>query len=178
MAPSFSHLLLIFVVALVVLGPKKMPQLVAQVGRWAGKARAMARQFREQLENEINLEELTKTPPAKPAPRPPEPAGYADTMPWHEPLPDSAAVVPPEGATPASDTVAPAAETPAPVAEGGLPGEPFPSGHEAAPEASAAPPSVPAPDPAPLHHEHTIHAPPAPEILSPSPIIETHERGA
>ncbi len=54
---GFSELLLIFAIALVVLGPKKLPKLAQQVGRWVGRARAMARQFREQLEEEAaNLE--------------------------------------------------------------------------------------------------------------------------
>ncbi|HXR51123.1 MAG TPA: Sec-independent protein translocase protein TatB, partial [Steroidobacteraceae bacterium] len=56
---GFSELLMVFVVALVVIGPKRMPGLVKQVGRWVGKARTMARQFREQLESEVNLEELS-----------------------------------------------------------------------------------------------------------------------
>ncbi len=57
---GFPELITVFVIALVVLGPGKMPGLVATVGRWVGKARSMARQFREQLENEVNLEELNK----------------------------------------------------------------------------------------------------------------------
>jgi sec-independent protein translocase protein TatB len=69
---GFSELLLISVIALVVLGPERLPKLVGQVGRWVGKARSMARQFREQLESEVNLEELTKTPP-RPAPSYPPP---------------------------------------------------------------------------------------------------------
>jgi sec-independent protein translocase protein TatB len=51
---SMPELGIIFVVALVVLGPKKLPPLVQQVGRWVGRARHMARQFREQLEQEVN----------------------------------------------------------------------------------------------------------------------------
>ncbi len=57
---DFGEVLVIFVVALVVLGPTRLPGLVSKVGRWVGKARTMARQFREQLENEINLEELNR----------------------------------------------------------------------------------------------------------------------
>ena len=54
---GFSELLLIFAIALVVLGPQKLPKLAQTVGRWIGRARAMARQFREQLEEEAaNLE--------------------------------------------------------------------------------------------------------------------------
>jgi len=69
---GFQELILIFVVALVVLGPKRMQQLATTVGRWVGKARGMARQFREQLETEVNLEDLDKaaktTAPFTPAP--------------------------------------------------------------------------------------------------------------
>jgi sec-independent protein translocase protein TatB len=57
---GFSEILLIFVIALVVLGPEKLPRVASQVGRWMGRARGMARQFREQLEEEINLEEARK----------------------------------------------------------------------------------------------------------------------
>ena len=57
---GFSEVLLIFVIALVVLGPEKLPRLASQVGRWVGRARAMARQFREQLEEEVNLEEARR----------------------------------------------------------------------------------------------------------------------
>jgi sec-independent protein translocase protein TatB len=57
---AFSEVLIIFVLALVVLGPEKLPRVAAQVGRWIGRARGMARQFREQLEEEVNLEEARK----------------------------------------------------------------------------------------------------------------------
>ncbi len=61
---GFTELLLIFALALIVLGPEKLPRVASQVGRWIGRARAMARQFREQLEEESILEE---TAPRKPA---------------------------------------------------------------------------------------------------------------
>jgi Tat protein translocase TatB subunit len=57
---GFQELALIFGVSLLVLGPKRLPGLVSRVGRWVGKARMMARDFRQQLENEVNLEELNK----------------------------------------------------------------------------------------------------------------------
>jgi sec-independent protein translocase protein TatB len=47
---DFSEILVIFAIALVVLGPEKLPRVAATVGRWLGRARAMARQFRDQLE--------------------------------------------------------------------------------------------------------------------------------
>ncbi|MEO8307001.1 MAG: Sec-independent protein translocase protein TatB [Pseudomonadota bacterium] len=81
---DFGEVLVIFVVALVVLGPKRLPSLVFKVGKWVGKARTMARQFREQIENEINLEELNRMTDvkSKPAKNPPPPPGFnGDPMP-------------------------------------------------------------------------------------------------
>ena len=77
---GFSEILLIFVLALVVLGPEKLPRVAAQVGRWIGRARGMARQFREQLEEEVNLEEARKTKP---------PAMTRTTAPSATPLPST-----------------------------------------------------------------------------------------
>jgi sec-independent protein translocase protein TatB len=57
---GFSEILLIFVIALIVLGPEKLPRVASQVGRWVGRARAMARQFKDQLEEEVNLEQVRK----------------------------------------------------------------------------------------------------------------------
>ncbi|MBV8853305.1 MAG: twin-arginine translocase subunit TatB [Sinobacteraceae bacterium] len=71
---GFSEILLIFVLALVVLGPEKLPKVASQVGRWVGRARGMARQFREQLEEEVTLEESRRTRPSGA-----RPAGPADT---------------------------------------------------------------------------------------------------
>ena len=54
---DFSEILLIFLIALVVLGPQKLPRVAGTVGRWIGRARVMARQFRDQLEVEsMNLQ--------------------------------------------------------------------------------------------------------------------------
>jgi Tat protein translocase TatB subunit len=72
---GFSEILLIFGLALVVLGPDKLPQVARTIGRWAGRARAMARQFRDQLEAETeNLKvDLNLTPPSAPTPPAPTP---------------------------------------------------------------------------------------------------------
>lgn len=70
---GFSEVLVIFVLALVVLGPEKLPKVAAQVGRWIGRARGMARQFREQLEEEVNLEEVRRSQAARTPPPPVEP---------------------------------------------------------------------------------------------------------
>ena len=77
---GFTEIVLILGIALVVLGPEKLPKLANQIGRWAGRARAMARQLREQLDQEVRLDEVgrhsTRTPPATGAATPPpeEPA--------------------------------------------------------------------------------------------------------
>jgi sec-independent protein translocase protein TatB len=94
---GFSEVLVIFVLALVVLGPEKLPRVAAQVGRWIGRARGMARQFREQLEEEVNLEEARKAQPvARTPPAPPPPP---------VPLPPPTAEVPATGVPPAEAEV-------------------------------------------------------------------------
>jgi Tat protein translocase TatB subunit len=85
---GFSEILLTSAIALVVLGPERLPKVARQVGNWMGRARVMARQLSEQLEREVSAEELLKeqshlTPPAAnriappPAPYAPPPAPYA-----------------------------------------------------------------------------------------------------
>jgi sec-independent protein translocase protein TatB len=101
---DFTELLVIFVVALVVLGPKRLPGLVSSLGRWVGKARSMARQFREQLESEIQLEEAHRNPQARPQdgypPPPPEfggePPGTIAPPPDAESPPDPGSTLPPD----------------------------------------------------------------------------------
>jgi Tat protein translocase TatB subunit len=75
---GFSEILLIFAIALLVLGPNRLPKLAADLGRWAGRARAMARQLRTQLEQEVQFDPL-KDPPAPPKTiHSPAPAPVAD----------------------------------------------------------------------------------------------------
>jgi Tat protein translocase TatB subunit len=75
---GFTEIVLIVGLALLVLGPEKLPGLVNKIGRWTGRARSMARQLRTQLEHEVTLEEIAKSRPmqAGPAPSspPPDPA--------------------------------------------------------------------------------------------------------
>ena len=68
-----SELLLVCVIGLLVLGPKRLPKVAAEIGKWVGRARRTATQLRRQLEREIELSEIEKPdPPAKP-PTPPTP---------------------------------------------------------------------------------------------------------
>ena len=57
---GFSEILLTSAIALVVLGPERLPKVARQVGNWMGRARVMARQLSEQLEREVSAEELLK----------------------------------------------------------------------------------------------------------------------
>jgi sec-independent protein translocase protein TatB len=90
---GFTEIVLILGLALLVLGPEKLPALAEKIGRWTGRARSMARQLRTQLEHEVTLEELSKSKPMQ-APREAdvgvEPAAAtASPTPENEPAPPS-----------------------------------------------------------------------------------------
>ena len=60
---SWSHILILLVVALVVVGPKDLPRLMRTAGQWAGKARDMAGEFRrsfDEMARQSELDELRK----------------------------------------------------------------------------------------------------------------------
>jgi len=60
---SWSHIFILLIVALVVVGPKDLPRLMRIVGQWMGKARAMADQFRKSFDDmarQAELDELRK----------------------------------------------------------------------------------------------------------------------
>ena len=57
---GFSEILLTSAIALIVLGPERLPKVARQVGNWLGRARVMARQLSEQLEREVSAEEFLK----------------------------------------------------------------------------------------------------------------------
>jgi sec-independent protein translocase protein TatB len=85
----FGELLIIFVLALVILGPEKLPKVVAEFGRWVGRARTMARQFREQLEEEVRLDEVRKAQAATPSPAPAPPPESVPPAAAHAPEPEA-----------------------------------------------------------------------------------------
>jgi sec-independent protein translocase protein TatB len=103
---GFTEILVICGIALLVLGPEKLPKLAADLGRWAGRARAMARQLRTQLEQEVNYD------PLKDAPRSTTPTIHAPA-----PVAPPATAVEPHHETPGS----PATTDTAPAMTGGAP---------------------------------------------------------
>lgn len=83
---GFWELILIGGLALVILGPERLPKVAAELGRWMGRARAMARQLRNQLDEEVGFDQhmrSTRSPP--PPPRPPQPPTPPATAPSAEP---------------------------------------------------------------------------------------------
>jgi len=58
---GFSEILIIAVVAILVVGPKEFPVLVRTIGRWMGRARAVAGEVRSEFQRELaKTEELTR----------------------------------------------------------------------------------------------------------------------
>ncbi|NGY06552.1 Sec-independent protein translocase protein TatB [Solimonas terrae] len=55
---GFSELLLCFLVALVVLGPERLPKVARTVGRWTGQAKGYLRNLTAELDREAELSEL------------------------------------------------------------------------------------------------------------------------
>ena len=59
-----SELLVVAVLALLFIGPKELPRVMMQLGRWIGQIRGYARHFTAGIENvirEAELEEMEKT---------------------------------------------------------------------------------------------------------------------
>jgi sec-independent protein translocase protein TatB len=180
---SMAELAIIFGLALVVLGPKKLPGLVQQIGRWVGRARHMARQFREQLESEVNSINAVK-----PVPYTPPTVGPA--APGTEAAPNlHAAAAGTEAVAPEAAPEGPAAEAP--------PAATAPAGSDVHPEAqmyfamNGSEPAVVGQDPyapqpvvePPLVGEHPEQGEPAAAAAEESsqpasvPVIFPHDHG-
>jgi len=55
---SWSHILILLTVALVVVGPKDLPRLMNMAGKWVGKARTMANEFKKSFDDMARQSEL------------------------------------------------------------------------------------------------------------------------
>lgn len=64
------EVILLVMIGLVVLGPKRLPQVANQIGSWIGQARRMTRTMKRQLEDELNFDEDFKPKAPKIAPPP------------------------------------------------------------------------------------------------------------
>jgi len=110
--PSFSDSVFLFILALLLFGPKKLPVLARELGKWVGEFRRASNEFKMQMEDELRqveqsdrlkkieaMEAAAPVPPALPGE-----AGHSETtseetsavqaMEWNgaEPAGESAAV--------------------------------------------------------------------------------------
>lgn len=87
-----TEIILLLIIGLVVLGPKRLPEIANKVGSWLGQARRMTRALKRQLEDELNLENRPsiQTPviPPPPASQKPGPLQAADEPEPHTPNDD------------------------------------------------------------------------------------------
>ena len=53
---AWSEFLFIALLALILIGPKELPTVLRNIGRWVGKARAFAKDLSDQLDFETHLD--------------------------------------------------------------------------------------------------------------------------
>ena len=134
---SFSETIFLFFLALVIFGPKKLPEIARQVGKWMNEFRRASNEFKSQIEQEIaHLEVESKqtilppSPPvegtasrslnaveAQPAPiEPPATLAASNDDPTLNaktngtPPPATEAVVPTENAAPTETVISPSSQ--------------------------------------------------------------------
>lgn len=79
---GFWEMIFLCLIGLVVLGPKRLPEVASQLGSWVGQARRMTRVLKRQLEEELDFEkELNIHPSATFHPPPRDDDTYS---PLHE----------------------------------------------------------------------------------------------
>ena len=69
---GMGELLIIFVIALIVFGPRKLPELGRTLGKSLGEFKRASNDLRNTLEEEIHVEEQTPSEPRASAPAVPE----------------------------------------------------------------------------------------------------------
>lgn len=57
---GFAELLVIAVVALVVMGPERLPQTLRTMGLWIGRMRQTFSSVRQELENEVGMDDIRR----------------------------------------------------------------------------------------------------------------------
>lgn len=109
--PSFSDSIFLFILALLLFGPKRLPVLARELGKWVGEFRRASNEFKMQMEDELRITEQADrqkqiaameaaapvTPPIPDAGQPQLAASSSDTIPGTispettviEPVPDA-----------------------------------------------------------------------------------------
>jgi sec-independent protein translocase protein TatB len=110
MLPSFQDSIFLFILALLLFGPKRLPVLARELGKWVGEFRRASNEFKMQMEEELRVSEQADrqkqiaameaaAPVAPPLPEPEHP---------HLPAPDAESpseTIPAAEATPAYEDV-------------------------------------------------------------------------
>jgi len=90
---SFADTAVLFVLALLLFGPKKLPGIARQVGKALNEFKRASNELQRTLEEEVRLDDAKKTPPA-----PPQIGASPETI--HSAAKDAIdAVAPPSAAT-------------------------------------------------------------------------------
>jgi sec-independent protein translocase protein TatB len=110
---SWSHILIVLVVALIVVGPKDLPKIMRMAGGWMAKARSMANEFRKSFDEMARQSELDELRAELDALRKERPLSDIDL---HQNIlpPDDLPPTAPAPEPAPQPTTAPAPETPAP----------------------------------------------------------------
>ncbi len=115
------ELVVILVIALMVFGPRKLPELGRSIGKSLGEFKRASNDLRHTLEDEIHVEEQARRETARPAPAPSPAAARANTR-DPEPVPNTLGQEFDPEATAASEAAEPApAPAPTPAATAGDP---------------------------------------------------------
>lgn len=86
---GMPELIIIFVIALIIFGPRKLPELGRSLGKSLAEFKRASNELKSTLEEEIRLEErrsdaqkaTADPPPASPFPEPEPPASTEETVP-------------------------------------------------------------------------------------------------
>jgi sec-independent protein translocase protein TatB len=191
--PGFEDSAFLIVLALLLFGPKKLPQLARQAGKLMSDFRRASNEFRTQMEEELRISEqaerqkkvaaIETAAPAAPAIDPypgiePSTASASDSS-AHEPYPDPYLVDSPyDPVEPSTASTAEAEQDPAPIAtSGGLSIMPPATGLPIPNSASAAANTGAEPDPPAQAHTESngAVAPTAQPAESPQPPAASSE---
>jgi sec-independent protein translocase protein TatB len=111
---SIPHLVVIFLIALIVLGPEKLPQVARVLGKAMADFRRITTDFRVQIEDEMRemerhtrLQQMTAAQASPYGPTDPELLGAVPATPAEAPPPPAAFTGAPEPTTPESSSTAP-----------------------------------------------------------------------
>lgn len=122
---SIPHLVVIFLIALIVLGPEKLPQVARVLGKAMADFRRITTDFRIQIEDEMRemerhtrLQQTSTVEPSPYRPTDPELLGAVPATPAEaSPPPAAFTSAAPESATPAPAPAAPVTSTTATLPE-------------------------------------------------------------